>query len=92
MKRGGWFVARGEEEMVMVAEAVSRWVEQSDAREPVRCGVSKRAILAPTVVWWMMIGVALPERAADLSMHACTAHSGMFEAKSKRRRVTSSVG
>ena len=81
-----------EEEEVMVAAAVSRWVEQSDARGPVWCGVSKRVILAPTVVWWRMIGVALPERAGDLSMHACTAHSGMFEAKSNRRRVTSSVG
>ena len=67
-------MARGEEEeevvMVMVAEAVSRWVEQSDARGPVWCGVSKRVILAPTVVWWRMIGVALPERAGDLSMHS----------------------
>lgn len=75
MKRGGWFVARGEEEVVMVVvvEAVSRRVEQSDARGPVWCGVSKRVILAPTVVWWMMIGVALPERAGDLSMQHCTA-------------------
>lgn len=92
MKRGGWFVARGEEEVVMVAEAVSRWVEQSDAGGPVWCGVSKRVILAPTVVWWMLVGVALPERAGDLSMQHCTAHSGMFEAKSNRRRVTCRVG
>lgn len=68
-----------------------RKVEQSDvweARGPVKCGVSKKVILAPTVVC-VMIGVALPERAGDhFSMHVCTAHSGMFEAKSNRRRVT----
>ena len=44
-------MARGGEEVVMVAAAVSRWVEQSDAGGPVWCGVSKRVILAPTVVW-----------------------------------------
>lgn len=39
MKRGGWFVARGGEEVVMVAEAVSRRVEQSDVWRLVdRCG------------------------------------------------------
>lgn len=78
MKRGGWFVARGGEDVVMVAAAVSRWVEQSDARGPVWCGVSKRVILAPTVVWWMMIGVALPERAGDyhaLRILACSKRS-----------------
>ena len=82
MKRGGWLVARGGEEVVMVAEAVSRWVEQSDARGPVWCGVSRRVILAPTVVWWMMIGVALPERAGDLSMHCAFWHVGS-EVKTK---------
>ena len=39
MRRGGWFVAREQEVVVMVAEAVSRWVEQSDVWRLVdRCG------------------------------------------------------
>ena len=94
MKRGGWSVAHGkeEEEEVMVAAAVSRWVEQSDARGPVWCGVSKRVILAPTVVWWMMIGVALPERAGDLSMQHCTAlHCAFWHVRSEVKSKASDL-